>query len=115
MSKQEHAPGQLELVRRFVNTLDLEQASEQFSDPAGLERWLREQGLLADGLRAERGDLARARELREALRVILLAHTSGEAAPPEATQTLERAAGRARIRLHFDTPGVARLAPEASG
>jgi hypothetical protein len=33
MSKEQTAPGELELVRAFVNTIDIEQGTEQLASP----------------------------------------------------------------------------------
>src|SRR5215218_8126712 len=55
------APGDLELVRRFVNTRDLELGTEQLATPADLDAFL--------GVRGSTGaDLDRAIACREALR-----------------------------------------------
>ncbi|MGH3091418.1 MAG: ABATE domain-containing protein, partial [Gaiellaceae bacterium] len=40
------APGELELVRVFVNTLEVDEAVDELSSPAALTGWLRAQGLL---------------------------------------------------------------------
>jgi predicted RNA-binding Zn ribbon-like protein len=59
--------------------------------------------------------VARATELREALRALLAAHNGGGSAPAQAAATLDQAAGRARMRLHFHGDGGAALVPEAGG
>jgi predicted RNA-binding Zn ribbon-like protein len=115
MSKQRRAPGALESVRRFVNTRQIGHGTELLSEPAALGRWLEERALAPAGLRVTRADLARAIELREALRTILVAHTYGGSAPPAAYETLEAAAGRARLRLGFDPDDTATLIPAATG
>ena len=38
------APGELEAVRAFVNTLDIEQGTDDFATAAGFGRWLSGQG-----------------------------------------------------------------------
>jgi predicted RNA-binding Zn ribbon-like protein len=84
------APGELRTVQAFVNTLDIEQATDELASPAALDQWL-----TAAGLAGESGvspvtpgsgpaDLALAIELREALRRILLAHVAPPAGPPGA-------------------------------
>src|ERR1022692_4420316 len=40
------APGRLELVRAFVNTLDIEAGTDEFSSPAALMSWLAERELV---------------------------------------------------------------------
>ncbi len=115
MSKQQEAPGELEHVRAFVNTIDIEAGTEEIASPADLAGWLEERGLAAPPLKAGSADLSRALELREALRAILLAHNGGAQAPREATAILDGAAQRARFALHFDEHGGAQLEPDATG
>jgi predicted RNA-binding Zn ribbon-like protein len=113
MSKTQEAPGQLERVREFVNTLDVEAGTEELSSPAALGEWLAAQELGA--ARPTREDLRRAIELREALRAVMLAHNDHQPVPREASATLDAAAKRARLQLRFDRGGAAVLEPEAAG
>ena len=131
MSKQRQAPGELERVRRFVNTRQVGHVTDRLSDPTALAAWLEQEGLApaatpaTPATRATRADLARAVALREALRAILLAHNRagpgpGRAADPgaalaDACRTLDEAAARARVRVRFGDDGSALLAPEAGG
>ena len=39
------APGELAKVQAFVNTLDIEQATDELTTPAELARWLQRAGL----------------------------------------------------------------------
>jgi predicted RNA-binding Zn ribbon-like protein len=72
------APGQLELVRAFVNTLDIEAGTDELSSPAELAAWLRERDLAeAADSSATEADLRQAIAMREALREVLLAHVPG--------------------------------------
>jgi predicted RNA-binding Zn ribbon-like protein len=74
------APGELETVRAFVNTLDIEEATDDFATPDGLSRWLAGRGLAA-AARVSTADLANAVALREALRGVLREH-AGHPGPP---------------------------------
>jgi predicted RNA-binding Zn ribbon-like protein len=114
MRKTQEAPGELEYVRQFVNTVDLEDNEEHLVSTAALASWLADRGLASQGVRATGADLANAIKLREALRGILLAHNSSPASP-QAGETLDAAVCRARLRLRFDADGTARLEPEAGG
>jgi predicted RNA-binding Zn ribbon-like protein len=98
-----------------VNTIDIEDGTEQLQSPEELAEWLEARDLAPGGTRATAGDLTRAREVREALRALLLAHTLGSPAPEAAAATLERAARRARVRLRFGSRGDSSLEPEAGG
>jgi predicted RNA-binding Zn ribbon-like protein len=108
------APGPLELVRQFVNSLDVEEQHEQLSDPERLGAWLSERGLLPSGERLGRADLHRAVEVREALRALLAAN-AGEPVDAAAVEVLNRAARTARLAVRFDDAGRASLEPEPDG
>jgi predicted RNA-binding Zn ribbon-like protein len=115
MSKQRRAPGELETVRAFVNTRRIGHATERLSAPPALAGWLAERGLAPGGLRATRLDLAHALELREALRAVLVAHTTGADIPASAARALDQASRRARLALRFAEDGGAMLVPDAPG
>jgi predicted RNA-binding Zn ribbon-like protein len=114
-SKQEMAPGELELVREFVNTVDIEQRQEQLASPGALVGWLAERGLVPLDAQGTQADLARAIELREALRAVLLAHNGDPPAPAAVSATLDAAACRAGVRLRFAPDTSAVLESEARG
>ena len=87
------APGELAIVQAFVNTLDIEEQTEELASAAGLQRWLSAAGLPAGPV--TRADLAAAIELREALRGVLRGHVrpaSGHTAGPDAAGLAEAAA-----------------------
>jgi predicted RNA-binding Zn ribbon-like protein len=116
--QSEVAPGRLELVREFVNTLHidlhLEDPDERLSSPQELTRWLRKHDLLSSGVVAGEADLARAIELREALRSLLAAN-HGEPVGDGAIASLRRAAERARLGLNFREDGTSALEPASDG
>ena len=111
------APGELETVRGFVNTRDVDEDVEELATPAALAAWLREHELTGDDggdVRATAADLRRAIELREALRAHLVAH-HGEPLAAGAAATLDAAARRARLGVRFTGADETALAPEAGG
>jgi predicted RNA-binding Zn ribbon-like protein len=110
------APGALETVRAFVNTLDVDDAIEELARPADLAGWLAAHDLLggAGSVRATADDLRRAIELREALRAHLLAH-HGQPLDPAAPAALDAAARRARLTLRFTGGDETALEPAAAG
>ena len=61
------APGALELVRRFVNTTNLESGADGLGSPASAQAWLRAEGHVIPA-RLTVADLDRLRRLRELLR-----------------------------------------------
>lgn len=90
------APGTLATVQAFVNTLDIEQDTDELTSPAALDRWLSRAGLAAapgagSGGRSGPADLALALDLREALRGVLRTHVA--AAPEPAAGAAARLAG----------------------
>jgi predicted RNA-binding Zn ribbon-like protein len=108
MATDSAAPGDLDLVRRFVNTNDVEEGKDEIATPRSLRAWLRANGLPAG--RIGTADVERAVAAREGLRGLLLAN-NGEALDPAAVESLNRAAPSVSVR--FDTDGGSALA--ASG
>jgi predicted RNA-binding Zn ribbon-like protein len=115
MRKRQEAPGELEHVRAFVNTLDVLPGTEELTGAGELRRWLSEHGFGSSRMRVTGDDLGRAIALREALRAVLISHTEGTLAPPDASRTLDEAAERARLSLRFDEHGGAAVEPAAGG
>jgi len=107
------APEPLAIVQRFVNTTDVENEREWLSTPDELAAWLREAGLELDAAPGE-ADLARAHELREALRALLEAN-NGRPLSPDAVSTFNAAAATARLSPELDQWGAVRLEPYAHG
>ena len=106
-------PGDLALVRAFVNTRDIDEDEDHIARPEELAGWLVEQDLLPEGATARPADVRRAERFREALRELLLANNDGHQMPVEAGRALNEVAARARLRLRVDEGGTARL--EAAG
>lgn len=108
------APGRLELVRAFVNTLDVESGEDALAPPGAVGAWLAAHDLLAPGAAAGPAATRRALDVREALRALLVANNGG-ARDGAAAGVLEAAAGRARLALRFHADGLAGLEPDAGG
>jgi len=106
VSKRRSAPGELERVRRFVNTRQVRGGIDLLSDTAGLAEWFANEDLAPPAVRVTRAELGRA--------IVLAAHGTGASVPAHATRTLDTAARRARLRLHFDDEGGASLVSEAA-
>ncbi|GLK16958.1 CGNR zinc finger domain-containing protein [Herbiconiux flava] len=98
------APGELESVRAFVNSVDLETGVDALRDDASWREWAGAQGL--DGAPAGPATLARARALREELRLGLLANHDREPLPASTASALTAAARRSRVQLRFGADGV---------
>ena len=108
------APGQLELVRQFVNTWDEDDSIEAIPTPEALHDWLVGHELLAPGDRVDRAGHARAIEVREALRALLL-HNGGLELDPQAAPVLDAAARRAQLGVRFGGHADPRLEPLDGG
>ena len=110
----QEAPGRLETVRSYVNSVDLEDGTDELSSPDALVRWLGEHELLDDGeaATATAADLRRAVAVREALRDLLLAqHDDETLPPPDAVTTLKETARRSRVELCFRPDGSVTIEP----
>jgi len=94
------APGRLELVRTFLNTVDLESGEEDLSSPATLASWLEERGLLPARARLDSGDLSDTIEFRETLRDVLEAN-AGHGDAPAARRRLDEIAARIPMRVQI--------------
>lgn len=105
---------QLEIVRAFVNTADLESGSDELDTPFSLVAWLVGRGLIEEGTEASEKDLERTRALREALRALLYVNSGGKL-DPEAPAVLDKASERADLRLRFSAGGEADLVSCAEG
>ncbi|RPI32638.1 MAG: zf-CGNR multi-domain protein [Actinomycetota bacterium] len=109
------APGDLELVRAFVNTIDLESGVDAVARPDTLAAWLRERDLLDPGASLEAADVARAAEFREALRELLLATNERAPAPLGALAIVNTAGRRGRLAVNLQPDGSSRLDPHGRG
>ncbi len=108
------APGDLNHIRRFVNTRDLEDGSDSIAEPAALRDWLAERGLIDAGAELTSADVRAAQDVREALRKLLLAN-NGDPLDPAALDTLNAAAKRAELEVRFGNDGEATLIPVRAG
>ena len=105
-----------ELIQDYVNTLhkDIHGDEEEFQSPAELASWLAAHDLAGANARAGAADLRRAKELREALRTLLLAKNEVEVDEAPAQAVLDRIACKARVGLRFED-GAPALVPSAEG
>ena len=97
------APGRLELLQRFINTHnhDLPLDWDRIGTAARAQAWLREKELIGPRERVSAADAARLRELREALRALLVGR-------PAAIEP-------AQLRVVVDGAGRTSLAPAGRG
>ena len=108
------APGRLEHVRAFVNTLDIEAGSDELSSPSALTRWLMARDLIGPRQgQATEADLRQAIAMREALREVLLAHVGRQLPARAPVSHLRSVAASLAIRLEIGDDGSVR--PVADG
>ena len=109
------APGQLEVVRGFVNTRDLEAGTDAIATSTALADWLVGAGLLPPDEPVGPADVEAAGRLREALREALAANHDGRPLADEVVRALNDATRAAEISVAVTpSPGWAHR-PAASG
>jgi predicted RNA-binding Zn ribbon-like protein len=108
------APAELDHIRQFVNTLDLETLEDKIAEPDGAAGWFTERGLLPEKEVLTAADVRQAQAMREALRKLLLAH-NGAPLDAAAVDAVNNAAKSAELVVHFDEHGHAELAPVRPG
>lgn len=110
------APGQLEVVRRFLNTRDVEAGTDELGSAAALLAWIREHGLVQREatVRATGADVARVAAVREALRALVRRNNDVRDACDSVA--LDAAGARSRFTMRFDGPdNTATIVPTAPG
>jgi predicted RNA-binding Zn ribbon-like protein len=105
--------GELELVRRFVNSADIEAGQDELAGLTGWQTWASRNGY-SSSASSSSADLRRLVELREALREALQANHDRTPMPPASAAELTRAAEWASVRLRFGPEGAV-LESEAPG
>jgi len=98
------APEPLEIVRLFVNTLDIESGVDELADAASVHAWFLAHDLLDEGTRIKPADQRRVIELREALRALLLANNA-QPLDVGAVDVLNAVGERSPLEVHFDPTG----------
>ena len=106
------APGRLELLQRFINSHnhDLPEDWDRIGTAAKAQAWLTEKGLIGPGERISAADASRLRELREALRALIIA--DGEPNAAAASIVRSQPAG---LRVSIDDTGTTVLTPASRG
>jgi predicted RNA-binding Zn ribbon-like protein len=104
------APGRLELLQRFINTHnhDLPPEWDRIGSAGKARGWLNEKGLVSPQDVVTKADAARLRELREAIRRLVI---GGE--QPEAVAVVRAAGGVLRVAV--DGEGRTSLEPARPG
>jgi predicted RNA-binding Zn ribbon-like protein len=110
----EAIPRELDLLRAFVNTRDLESGSDALASPSDLECFLVARGLVAGDVATTSDDLATALELRESLRALLRANLA-RGRDERAVARLNQIAARLPLRVRLTPLGQPALVPHDGG
>ena len=105
------APGQLELVRSFVNSRDLEAGRDLLLTSDDLDVWADQNGLMPAG--ATGSELSRVLELREALRTSLLAHHDRTASSDSALKVINASMLWGAVRPSLSADGLTWVSADA--
>jgi predicted RNA-binding Zn ribbon-like protein len=110
------APGRLELLQRFINSHnhDFPPDWDRIGTPERARAWLLEKRLVAPGDRVSDADVARLRELREAIRGLVMANHGGRP-DAAATDSLRTAARAGPLSVAIDDAGRTALEPVGRG
>jgi predicted RNA-binding Zn ribbon-like protein len=110
------APGRLELLQRFINSYnhDFPREWDRIGTPERAQAWLRQKRLVAPGDRISDADVARLRELREALRELAIANHAGQSGAA-AADVIRRLSAGAQVSVAIDDGGRTALEPARRG
>jgi predicted RNA-binding Zn ribbon-like protein len=101
-------------VQQFINSIDIEAGTEELSSPGALSTWLYEHGLTPRRVRLNANDLSRAREFREALRAMALAH-NGFALDEKTIRAFDRQLADIALVARLDDQETLRIEGSAAG
>jgi predicted RNA-binding Zn ribbon-like protein len=98
----------------FVNTLDIEEKTDQLESPAAFGRWLSQAGWDMGKERVDEAGLRRLRALREALRSLLGANNGGDCTEADLAPLRQAVAG-ARFQASLDEGGAVEICVKGGG
>lgn len=104
------APGPLLRVQALVNTVELPAGPDRLADPDDARPWLVDQGLLTPDAALSDPHLQLLRDVREALRTLLLRNGGGPTPTEAELAPLRKVAAGGTARADFDADGAVRLA-----
>jgi predicted RNA-binding Zn ribbon-like protein len=117
-NKPDVAPEDLEVLRLFMNTRDLEadlDELDELDEATQLARWLQSHGLLRTGETAGQTDVVKAVRLREAIRTVLRDRSDPSRASAAAAAFNMAAAAAAPLRVEISPDLAVRLVSTRSG
>lgn len=105
---------ELDTVEAFMNTVDVEEGTDELDDTSGLVAWLTASELVPDGTHVTAAELNRARQLRAALRALARANHDGET-DAAATSQLNDLVHGVDLELRFTPDGELEVGSAADG
>ena len=110
------APGRLELLQRFLNTHNHELPADwdRLGTANKAREWLRAKGLVGASVRISAADATRLRELREAIRALLVANAHGTT-DPRAAKYVREMSRTASLAVEVDDHGRTTLVAQKAG
>ena len=111
------APDPLRLVQRFINSAEIHESrptDEELVSPEALRDWLVERDLMDGSEPVSDDDLARALDVREGLRALLMAH-NGEPLDRALLERLDRVARRVQVHVCFGENAEPELVADSGG
>jgi predicted RNA-binding Zn ribbon-like protein len=104
------APGPLLRVQALVNTVELPAGPDRLADPDDARPWLIDNDLMAPDAGLSAADLQTLRDVREALRALLIRNGGGRPPTNAELAPLRAVAAGGAVRAEFDADGVVQLA-----
>jgi predicted RNA-binding Zn ribbon-like protein len=109
------APGDLLLLQAFVNTYEADTGIDVLTDSAGANLWLHQSGLVPAAVELDDSGLLRLREVREALRMLLV-HNAGLGNPtPADIELLNESLEDSATGFHVDADDEHRVQAVPTG
>lgn len=105
------APEPLTHVQALINTLDRESGADLLAHAADAQPWLVAQGLLVPDRQPTAEELTGVRQVREALRAMVVHNAGGPAPTAAELAPLRRAADEATARVRLGDDGTVRVDP----
>lgn len=103
------APGPLARIQALVNTVELPAGPDRLADLDEAEPWLVAHGLLRSGDHPSREDLDQLRQVREALRALLIHNSGGPPPPAQHLAVLRALTATATAKVELASDGTVGL------
>jgi predicted RNA-binding Zn ribbon-like protein len=104
------APEPLLRIQALINSVELPAGPDRLADPDDARPWLIDHGLMAAGAHLSDADLQSLREVREALRAVLVRNSGGPAPTEAQWRPLRAVAAGGLARAEVDADGGVGLA-----